>query len=164
MYKFANNLSGARDVGKGFPERTGRPEEKFPFTFGDRNQKMGTGCGRKTQGDFRTRRPSKGEPHDQRGQKELPCPRPGNFVSKAGIVLPGKPGLSVVSPVIRDDFKGIGSGEVQAGKDVGQKEGDLGKSQEGFFFENFSRIFWRKAWAMKTWSMWRCQPCQERCS
>ena len=81
----------------------------------------------------------KGERHDRRGQKGLSCSRPGNSVSKAGLFLPGKSGLSVVSPVPGDDFKGIGSGEVQAGKDVGQKEGDLGKSQEGFFFENFRR-------------------------
>lgn len=92
----------------------------------------------------------------------LPCA--GDPIKQTGFLFPGQSGFSIVVPVVGEDLKGVGPGEVQTGKNVVKQTEDLGKGQERFFFENFRRIVCRKAWAMKTWSMWRCHPCQERCS
>ncbi len=83
---------------------------------------------------------------------------------EAGLFFSGQAGFSVVVPVVGEDLKGVGPAELQPRKDIDGQAMDLGKGQGDFFFENFRRIFCRKAWAMKTWSMWRCHPRKERCS
>lgn len=154
-------------MGQGTSQRfsgaKGRPEENSPFIFEGSESKMSDGRRMKTQG----KRQSLHWAGKKVSRQILPgcgLSRSGKAEGQARFFLPRKPGLPVVFAVVGDDFKGIGPGQAQAGKDIGQETGNLGERQEGFFFENFSRIFCRKAWATKTWSMWRCQPCQERCS
>ena len=71
--------------------------------------------------------------------------RPGKSQGQTRFFFPGEAGFPVVFLVVGDDLESAGSPEIKSGKDIGQEERDLGKCQADFFFENFRRIFCRKA-------------------
>ena len=91
----------------------------------------------------------------------LPCP--GNAVLQSVFLLPGEAGDSVPALVVGETVEDSGPRKVAAVDDLDHQLMGLREGQGHFFLKAIRRLR-RKRWAMKTWSMWRCQPVQERFS